>query len=288
MHVIAGATGRVGSAVARTLLAAGEPVRVLVRRDADAAAWQARGAEARIAPLDDPAALAGALDGADGFFVLLPFDLTAADLDAHADALTASIAQAVAASRVPHVVMLSSGGADIPAGTGPIVGLHRLEHALHATGTTVTALRSGHFQEKIADVIGAARTGIYPVVAASADVPHPMAATADIGAVAAAALRTPPARSEAIDVLGPAYTEREAAGILGAALGRDLEVVTIPEDGWVDALAESGLPPHVAAALAELARADERGLLAPRGDRTVTVTTGIDRTIAGLLEAAPE
>jgi len=278
MHVIAGATGRVGSAAARTLLAAGDPVRVLVRRDADAAAWRERGAEARIAPLDDPIALGRALEGADGFFVLLPFDLTAADLDAHAGALTASIAQAVAAARVPHVVMLSSGGADLPTGTGPITGLHRLEQAL----------RSGHFQEKVGDILDAARAGAYPVFAASADVPHPMAATADIGAVAAAALRTPPARSEAVDVLGPAYSEREVAGILGAALGRDLEVVMIPEDGWAGTLVESGLPPHIAAALAELSRADERGLLAPRGDRTVAVTTGVERTIAGLLAGVPE
>jgi len=288
MHVIAGATGRVGSAAARTLLAAGDPVRVLVRRDADAAAWRERGAEARIAPLDDPIALGRALEGADGFFVLLPFDLTAADLDAHAGALTASIAQAVAAARVPHVVMLSSGGADLPTGTGPITGLHRLEQALRATGTTLTALRSGHFQEKVGDILDAARAGAYPVFAASADVPHPMAATADIGAVAAAALRTPPARSEAVDVLGPAYSEREVAGILGAALGRDLEVVMIPEDGWAGTLVESGLPPHIAAALAELSRADERGLLAPRGDRTVAVTTGVERTIAGLLAGVPE
>ena len=36
---------------------------------------------------------------------------------------------------------------------------------------------------------------------------------------------------------------------------------------------------------AELYRADEAGLLAPRGDRSVTVTTTIEETIAGLLGA---
>ena len=287
MYVVAGATGRVGSATARSLLAAGAEVRVLVRRSADAAVWEAQGAEARVAALGDRVALGDALDGCSGFFVLLPFDLTVDDLDAHADTLIASIAGAVADRRVPHVVMLSAGGADLAEGTGPITGMHRLERALLATGTTVTALRSGHFQEKVADVIGVARdSGVYPVFAASADVPLPMGATADVGAVAAQALLSPPARSEVVDILGPAYSEREVATTLGNALGRELHVATIPEDAWAGALADAGFRPHVAASLAELYRADEHGLLAPRGDRRIQVATAIEVTIAGMLAPA--
>ena len=215
--------------------------------------------------------------------MLLPFDLTVDDLDAHADALIDSIAGAVADRRVPHVVVLSSGGADLSVGTGPITGLHRLELALLGTGATVTALRSGHFQEKVGDVLDAARGGVYPVFAASADVALPLAATQDLGAVAARALLAPPADSEAVDVLGPRYTEREVATLLGATLGIDLQVVTLPEDAWAPTLAEAGFPPHVAASLAELYRADERGLLAPRGDRTVEVTTPLEATLRRVL-----
>lgn len=61
-----------------------------------------------------------------------------------------------------------------------------MEAALKSTGTVLSALRSGHFQEKLADVLDTAReSGIYPVFAGSADVPIPMVATADLGAVAA-------------------------------------------------------------------------------------------------------
>lgn len=283
MFVVAGVTGRVGAATAEALIEAGAPLRVLVRRQQDAAAWERRGAQARVAALDDRAALTEALEGCTGFFVLLPFDLTVDDLDAHADALIDSIAGAVAARRVPHVVVLSSGGADLSAGTGPITGLHRLERALLGTGTTVTALRSGHFQEKVGDVLDAARGGVYPVFAASADVALPMAATRDLGAVAARALLSPPASSEAVDVLGPRYTEREVATLLGATLGIDLQVVPLPEDAWAPTLAEAGFPPHVAASVAELYRADERGLLAPRGDRTIEVTTPLEATLRRVL-----
>lgn len=283
MHVIAGATGRVGSAAAAALLAAGADTRVLVRGAARGAAWADRGAEVAVADLTDRAALTAALTDADGLFALLPFDLTAPDLGAHARTLTDAVAGAVRDSGVRHVVVLSSGGADLPSGTGPVVGLHDLEVALRATGAGVTAVRPGHFQEKVADVLDLARdTGVYPVLAASADTAHPLVATRDVGAVVARALLEPPDRSQVLDVLGPVATEREVAAVLGAALGRALEVVTVPEPAWADALVDAGLPRHAAEAVAELYRADDRGLLAPRGDRVEHGTTPLAETVARL------
>lgn len=284
MYVVAGATGRVGSVTAETLLTAEANVRVLVRRAVDVEAWRSRRAEAHTVDLEDRAALGSALEGCSGFFALLPFDLTADDLDAHADRLITSIAGAVADQNVPHVVMLSSGGADLAEGTGPITGLHRLEQALLATGTTLTALRSGHFQEKVTDVIDVAReSGVYPVFAASADTPLPMVATRDIGEVAAHALLSPPGSSETVDIIGPAYTESEVATVLGDALGRELCVATIPEDAWAGALTDAGFRADIAESLAELYRADDQGLLAPRGDRSIQVSTTVSSTIGCIL-----
>src|SRR5690625_4721711 len=126
MYTITGATGRVGSVAATQLLANGESVRVVVRDPAKADAWSARGAEVAVAHLDDRAALRRAFIGSDGVFAMLPFDLTADDFHAqtrtHVDAITGALADA----KVPHVVLLSSLGADLAEGTGPIVGLHWL------------------------------------------------------------------------------------------------------------------------------------------------------------------
>ncbi|QDB78722.1 NAD-dependent epimerase/dehydratase family protein [Georgenia wutianyii] len=288
MYAIAGASGRVGSAAADHLLRAGRPVRVLVRRPEAAAAWEARGAQARLVDLHDEEALAEALTGCTGLFALLPFDLTVEDGATDARAVAGATAGAVRRAGVPHVVVLSSGGADLPGGTGPIAGLHVLEESLRATGARVSALRSGHFQEKVGDVLDVARAeGVYPVFAASADVPHPMGATRDLGVVVARTLLAPAAADEVVDVLGPEYTEREVAAVLGAALGRELAVVPLPEEAWAPTLAATGLPMPVAESLAELYRADEQGLLAPRGGRTVRLTTPLEDTVAALVAAAP-
>lgn len=286
MYTIAGATGHVGSAAAERLLQGGAPVRVIVRDPAKGAPWAARGAEVAVADLGDRAAMAGALEGSDGCFVLLPFDLAVDDFWAHARAQVEAIAGAVEDSGVPHVVALSSVGADLPDGTGPIVTLHHLEEALRGTGAVITAVRSGHFQESVSEVLEPARTaGIFPVFASSADVARSRVATRDIGEVVAATLLERPASSEVIDLEGPQYTDREVAQLLGDSLGKQLEVLTIPREAWVPTMVDAGIPEHPAEVLVGLYDADDRGLLQTKGDRTVHCPTRLETTLDVLIGA---
>src|SRR5688500_5122379 len=120
MYAIAGVSGHTGSVAADTLLAQGKKVRVIVRDAAKGEAWKAKGAEVAIASLDDSAALAKAFAGAEGAYVLLPPSPTSSDPVGHNARVTASIAKAVKAANLPHVVLLSSVGAQHADGTGPI------------------------------------------------------------------------------------------------------------------------------------------------------------------------
>ncbi|MEU4625009.1 NAD(P)H-binding protein [Actinoplanes sp. NPDC023801] len=275
MYAITGVTGHVGGATARALDEAGEPFRAVVRTPGKVR-------DAVVADLTDRAALAAAFTGCRGAFVLLPTNADGDDTSHRRMADT--IAGAVADSGVPHVVMLSSYGADLAAGTGPIRWLHHLENRLRETGAVVTAIRSPHFQEKVADLLGAAAgAGVYPVFGESADVPMPMVATRDIGAAVAHALTRPPAASEVVGLEAPVYTERQVAEALGDRLGRKLEVITLPRPAWLGALTEAGIPPGLAAELAELYAAGEQGLLEPRGDRTRPCTTELEVTLRELV-----
>jgi uncharacterized protein YbjT (DUF2867 family) len=219
---------------------------------------------------------AEALAGCTGAFLMLPTIPTFTDADHRrmADSIAA------AAGEVPHVVVLSSVGADLRAGTGPIRWLHHLENGLRDAGVRLTAVRSPHFQEKVEAVLAAATgAGVYPVFGASADVPTPMVATRDVGAVAALSLLTPPPADEIIDLDAPSYTERQVARALGAELGTAIEVVTIPREGWLDALTGAGVPPLLATELVELYDADSRGILRPRGDRRHGCVTELADTL---------
>lgn len=63
--LVLGATGFVGGAAARRLIARGDEVRVLVRSEDAVAAWEAQGAEAARGDLGDPRAIAEAAEGCD-------------------------------------------------------------------------------------------------------------------------------------------------------------------------------------------------------------------------------
>lgn len=284
MYVVAGATGRTGRLVAENLLAHGAPVRVLARDAGAREAWVAAGAEAAAAFLDDAAALGRALHGARGFYVLLPEDPRAADFGAHRARMAQAIAGAVAASRVAHVVMLSAVAACLPSGNGPAAELHRLEHALRASGARVTALRAAGFQENVLDARPlAAREGIFPSFLPALDVASPTVATADVARVAARRLlEGPPPEHEIIDLVGPAYTVRQLAERLGVALRRPLRIAVVPREAHVEALQGAGLSRGHAEALAELFACLASGRVVPMGDRMLAGSTTLAETLAAV------
>src|ERR1035438_1274056 len=72
MFAIAGITGKVGAAVARSLLSADQPVRAVVRDRSKGAAWAQLGCDVAVADISDTEALAAAFEGAAGVFALVP------------------------------------------------------------------------------------------------------------------------------------------------------------------------------------------------------------------------
>ncbi len=286
MYVVAGVTGRVGSVVAKDLLARHERIKVIVRNAEKGLWWSKQGAEVAVGSLSDAAFVTMALKGATRFFTLLPPNIHARDVFGDQKRTADAIAEGVRASGVKHVVLLSSVGANHPAGTGPIKGLHYLENALRATGTTLTAIRAGSFQENIAMAIApATQMGIFANFAPSADDAVPQIATRDIGHVAAELMRAGATKHEIIDLHGPAYSSRDAAEKVGRALGRKLQVIDVPASAHIETLEMAGVPKPIAAQFAEMYDGAARGLLTPAGDRFVRGETTLDETLKDVLAA---
>lgn len=65
-------TGKVGGALARSLLADHLPVRAVLRDEAKAAEWRARGCDVATAEMTAAASLAAAFKGSEGVFILPP------------------------------------------------------------------------------------------------------------------------------------------------------------------------------------------------------------------------
>ncbi|WP_019632893.1 SDR family oxidoreductase [Actinomadura atramentaria] len=203
MIVVTGATGNVGRSLVRTLLAAGEKVTAVSRTAED---------PRHRADLAAPETLRPVLDGADALFLLVP----APTLEASA------VIEAVAASGVRRVVLMSSLGARTRPSSPSHAPLRAVEDELRATDLDWTVLRPGGFQSNAfawAASVRESRT----ISAPFADVALPHIHPIDIADVAAASLLDPSHIGKTYELTGPEpLTPRAQAAILADVLGEPI------------------------------------------------------------------
>jgi len=264
MYVVAGITGHTGKVAAETLLGQGKKVRVVVRDATKGEPWRARGAEVAVANVEDEAALTRALAGAEGAYLLLPPNLGTGDSLGGNAARAQILGRAIAAAKVPHVVFLSSVGAQHRDGTGPIKGLHRAEQELPrlAPATKFTWLRPAYFVENVGSVIAVAKEqGVLPAML-DPKKRIAMIATADIGRAAAKTLVEGPreGRGSILELAGPREVSfDDLASELSTILGREVKTVHVPRASVKTALMKAGLNADMAGLYDEMTAGLESG-----------------------------
>lgn len=247
MYVISGATGNTGKVAATKLLRAGKKVRALVRDPAKAKDLAALGAELVQVELGDGAAFQRALSGATGLYLLSPPDMASRDFLSERNALLSSVASAIEAAAVPHVVFLSSIGAQHPSGTGIIQSVHQGEQALRATSVPCTFVRASYFVQNWGSVLPVAmKDGVLPSFI-PADFTMAMVSSADVGATAAEALLDGPRSIRVLELSGPRdVTPRDVAGVVSKLLGKPVQVVEAPLAAVVPTFTSFGISSDVA------------------------------------------
>lgn len=280
MYVILGATGNTGAAAAETLLAKGENVRAVSRDASKIKQKLGSNVEAFVADVNDAAALTKAFTGATAAYVMIPPQIMAPDFLEASDKISDAITEAVKASGISHVVLLSSVGAQHVAKTGPIVGLYRFEKKLAAVpGLNALFLRPAFFMENFLMAIGLIHSMGFIGNGMKGDLKLPMIAAKDIGRKAAEALLARDFSGLQVqELLGPReYTQEEAAQNLGEAIGKPkLSYQRFPGFLVEQALKQMGLPAKTAALMSEMNEAFNDGLTNPqeaRSERNTTPTT---------------
>lgn len=287
MFVVTGVTGNTGSVVASTLLAAGKPVRVVVRDVKKGEPWAAKGAEVAIAELSDRKAFAAALRGATGAYLLQPpFAWNATGIPAERTALIESIAGAVADAKPGHVVLLSSVGADQPAGTGPVKFLHGLERRLTETKVPSTFLRAGFFMENWGAMAKGAVDGGALYYGFVPEVVVPQVATEDIGKQAAKLLvEGAPEGTRVVQLAGPVdLTLAGTAAALTKVAGKQVNAVSVPLDAMIGSLTGMGASREVAELYAEMTGAINEGRMKFLPGEIVRGSTTLEAKLGLLLK----
>ncbi|HKM83997.1 MAG TPA: NAD(P)H-binding protein [Candidatus Acidoferrum sp.] len=277
MYTILGATGNIGSVISKALLKKGEKVRVVGRSAGRLQPFVQRGAEAFVGNVADAQAMTQALTGARAAFLMIPPSITSPDYRADQEKTSDAFSAAVKSVGLQYAVNLSSYGAQAPAGTGPIAGLHNSEQKLNAIDRlNVLHLRAGYFFEnhlaglqmiQMMEIFGTALRG---------DLKIPMIATRDIGAYAAERLlkldfngkRTQELQGERD------LTFIEVVAVIAKELRKpDLRYVQIPYDQVEKVLEQMGAPPKTVASFIELFQGINNGIVTAMEPRSAANST---------------
>ena len=277
MYVVTGATGNTGRVVAETLLAKGKRVRVIGRSAKNLQSLVEKGAEAFVGSVADSSAMLRAFQGAQAVYVMIPPSYTAQDFRAYQNEVGGAYSSAIRQAGVPFVVNLSSVGAHLSQGAGPISGLSDVEQQLsQLDGVNVVHLRPGFFMENLMfnlDLIRSQNINGSPL---RGDLLIPMIATRDIARVAAQHLLQ-------LDFSGHLTREllgqrdismQEATRIIGKAIGKEgLTYVQFPYEQAEQAMLTMGVSQDVARSLNEMDQALNEERVRPLEKRTPANTT---------------
>lgn len=277
MYVITGASGNTGSVVANELLAKGQQVRVIGRNESRLRSLVDKGAEPFVADLTDQAGLRNAFSGAKAVYAMIPPDLSQQDVLTYQSRIREAIAGALEQTGVRYVVSLSSIGADKSEGTGPVVGLRRLEQRLNGIpGLNVLHLRAGYFMENTLAQVWPIQTLGFCAGPLDPDLKVPMIATRDIGAAAADALLKLEIKGQQTrELLGQRdLTYTDVAGIIGRAIAKpDLEYRRISDNQFRDSLVQMGMSLNMTNLLLEMSFALNSGYMRALEQRLARTTT---------------
>ena len=277
MYVVLGATGNTGSVISNSLIVKGEKVRVVGRDATGLQRFVRKGAEAFTANVSDAGALTDAFKGARAAYLMLPPSMTSQDYRADQERESDAIAKAVRESGLRYAVNLSSYGAHVPEGTGPIAGLHSSEQKLNAiSALNVLHLRAAYFMENNLAAIGMIHgMGMFGH-ALLPDLKLPMIATRDIGDYAAERLLNLDfSGKQTHELLGERdLSMTEATAVIARGIGRpDLRYVQFPYEEVQQVLLQMGIPPKSAALFIEMYKAINAGVVAPQEPRSPENTT---------------
>jgi uncharacterized protein YbjT (DUF2867 family) len=244
--LITGATGNIGTTLAKQLSAKGIPFRAMVRaEDQHTATLRALpGAEIVTGDFTDTNSIARALQGMEKAFLLT-------NSSEHTEKLQSDFVEVARNTGVQHIVKLSQLHASAQSPVRFLRYHAAVEEKIRLSGMDYTFLRPNLFMQGLLGFRD-------PIVqqgkffATAGDAPISLVDIRDIAAVAAAALTTPGHTGKIYDITGPeSLTHAELAAQLSTALGRTITYINVLPEQLLQALLQVGFPEWQAEGLIE-------------------------------------
>lgn len=262
-YVITGGAGHISTPLAEKLLHEGHQVTVIGRSAEKLQGLVSKGATAAIGSVEDAAFVAASFAGADAVYAMIPPNMAAENFRHYQNTVARNYTDAITANHIKYVVVLSSIGAHLGNGTGPVDGLADFEDLLkkHSTAN-IKLLRPSYFMYNLFGQIpmikgmnimgGNLGGGTEKLV---------LVHTSDIAAAAAEELLTLNFTGISVRyIAGDERTGAEIAAVLSDAIGKPgIPWVEFTDEQTLAGMRQAGLKETMAEAYTVMGRAIREG-----------------------------
>jgi len=251
--IISGSLGNIGKPLTAQLVKSGHDVTVISSNADRKEAIENLGAKAAVGSVSDADFLSQTFAGADALFAMTPPNMGGVNIIKNTTDAGYAFAKAIQTANIKRVVMLSSIGADLPTGNGPIAGLYNIEKIYEKLDTSITFLRAGYFYfnffNDIPMIKGAGIMGANIPTANRIPLVHPE----DIAFAAAEELLKSQEGKNIRYIVSDVKTPSEIAKTFGSAIGKpELPWVEFTDEQYLGGMTQAGVPEEMAGLYTEM------------------------------------
>jgi uncharacterized protein YbjT (DUF2867 family) len=262
-YVITGSIGHISKPIIEGLSKAGNDVRVITSKNERAAEIESLGAKALFGSVQDSSFVKAAFRNADAVYTMIPPIWQTNNWRASQNEVAKNYIDAIKENKVKYVVNLSSIGADVGNGVGPVDGLHDFEQLLNATeGLNVKHLRPSFFFYNFLAQIGLIKqAGIMGANWGDGEKVF-LVHTLDIATAALEELINLNFNGHSARyIFGDEKSGKEIASVLGKAINKELNWLLFTDEEQKQGLLKAGLPETHAQAYTEMGKALRTGVM---------------------------
>ncbi len=262
-YVITGGAGHISSPLTEKLLQAGHQVTVVGRSAEKLQPLVSKGATAAIGSVEDAAFVKSAFEGADAVYAMIPPNFAADNFRHYQNIVARNYVDAIVSNNIKHVVVLSSIGAHMGNGAGPVDGLADFEDLLKKQQElNVKFLRPSYFMYNLFSMIPLIKgMNIVGGNFAGGDEKLVLVHTSDIAAAAAEELLALNFNGFSVRyIAGDEKTGAEIAAALSNAISKPgIPWVVFSDEQSLEGMKQAGLKETMAEAYTTMGRALREG-----------------------------
>jgi uncharacterized protein YbjT (DUF2867 family) len=262
-YVITGSLGNISRPIVEGLVKAGKNVKVVTHHPDRVKEIEKLGAKAVVGSVEDESFVYNAFKDAEVVYTMIPPIWQTTDWLKTMSHVGENYAKAIKSNKVQYVVNLSSMGADVGKGVGPVDGLYTFEQLLDAIpGLNVKHLRPSYFFTNFFTQIGMIKQG--GIMGGNFGegeklfLTHPR----DIATVALDDLLNLNFSGNSVRyILSDERSGKEIAQVLGKAIGKDVPWIVFSDDQQKQGFLQAGLSETHAENYKELGRSIREGYM---------------------------